>query len=352
MSEASRRLTDIAEQFKRGETPEPETVRTLLGWFDTQRRGYAINQIIEKSLQQLGIATQPDFRYAYIDSPIAFVRASEGSKVESEQTVESDNTSGAAVETAETLSASIQDPTYRIGRLPAANQTLFSVKPNSTLEQAVTLMLTENVSQLPVMTSDRDVKGVISLASIGSRLAVGNQSDTVSHYMETHRELNSDISIFAAVAIIAEYDYVLIRDSTKKVTGIVTTSDLSLQFHQLGEPFLLIGEIENHIRGLIEGKFRPAELKEIAASAEPDREVSTVADLTFGDYIWLLQKPANWDRLGLSLDRNVFIQRMGDVRDIRNEVMHFDPDPLGDEQLKILREFVQFLQRLREITSK
>jgi hypothetical protein len=194
-------------------------------------------------------------------------------------------------------------------------------------------MLTENVSQLPVMTNERDVKGMISWSSIGSRLAVGNHADSVNHYVEPHRELNADVSIFAAVAMIAKHDYVLIRDNTKKVTGIVTTSDLSLQFHQLGEPFLLIGEIENHIRGLIEGRFTLAELQEIAASAETDREVSTVADLTFGDYIWLLQKPTNWDRLALPLTATLFIRRMGDVRDIRNEVMHFDPDPLGDKKL-------------------
>jgi CBS domain-containing protein len=352
MTEATRRLAEIAEQLKRGEKPEPETVRTLLGWFDTQRRGYAINKIIEKSLHQFGITTQPDFRYAYIDSPVTFVRAGEGSKIEPEQIVEADKSADSIIETAETVGGAIQDPTYRIGRLPAANQPLFTVTPNSTLQQAVTLMLTNNVSQLPVMTSEREVKGMISWSSVGSRLAVGNQSDSVSHYMETHRELNANVSIFAAIAIIAEHDYVLIRDDQKKITGIVTTSDLSLQFHQLGEPFLLIGEIENHIRRLIDGKFTSAELKAISATAEPDREVSSVADLTFGDYIWLLKEPPNWDRLGLLLDRNVFIERLDKVREIRNEVMHFDPDPLENWKLEILRETVQFLQKLREITDK
>ena len=30
---------------------------------------------------------------------------------------------------------------------------------------------------------------------------------------------------------------------------------MSLRFQQLAEPFLLLGEIENHIRRLIDGKF-------------------------------------------------------------------------------------------------
>lgn len=352
MSEASRRIREIVEQLERGEKPEPETVRTLLSWFDTQRRGYAINQIIENSLNRHGITTQPDFRFAYIDSPIDFVKTGERSNLDVEPVAEPEKVVAANADAPVTVGGAIQDPTYRIGRLPAANQPLFSVTPNSTLQQAVTLMLTNNVSQLPVMTSEREVKGMISWSSIGARLAVGNQAEAVSHYMEKHRELSADVSIIAAVAMIAEHDYVLIRDDQKKITGIVTTSDLSLQFHQLGEPFLLIGEIENHIRRLIDGKFTAPELKAVTASAEPDREVSSVANLTFGDYIWLLQEPANWDRLELSLDRKVFIEKLDKVREIRNEVMHFDPDPLEDWKLDTLREVVQFLQKLREITNK
>jgi hypothetical protein len=57
-----------------------------------------------------------------------------------------------------------------------------------------------------------------------------------------------------------EQGYVLVRDETNKVVGIVTTSDLSLQFKQLTEPFLLLGEIENQVRRLMDGKFTRDEL--------------------------------------------------------------------------------------------
>lgn len=250
------------------------------------------------------------------------------------------------------VASAIEDPTYRIGKLPAANQSLFRVSPNSTLCEAVTLMLTNNVSQLPVMTSEREVKGMISWSSIGSRLAVNNKSDLVSHYMESHYELSSDVSIFSAIGLIAEHDYVLVRDGERKISGIVTTSDLSIQFHQLGEPFLLIGEIENHIRLLVANKFSAAELKNACDPADSEREVSDVSDLTFGEYVRLLEEPKHWDRLALPLDRKTFIDKLKNVRDIRNDVMHFDPDPLGDDELKILRDFVLFLQRLREIMTK
>ena len=34
---------------------------------------------------------------------------------------------------------------------------------------------------------------------------------------------------------------------------------------------------------------------------------------------------------------------------IRNEVMHFDPDPVPEGELEVLRRFSQFLQRLQTV---
>lgn len=357
MSEAQRRLSEIAEQLKRGEQPERETVRTLLSWFNAQRRGHYVVQHIRKLLRKNRLITKPDFQYAYIDSTVRFEVAPEPQVIKpvgipSEELVptpvviEVDSTGNV-------VTSAIEDPTYRIGRLPAANQPLFKVAPNSTLGEAVTVMLTNNVSQLPVMTTDRDVKGMISWSSIGSRLAMDNKADSVSHYMETHYEVSADVSIFSAIEVIAENDYVLVRDSERKISGIVTASDLSLEFHQLGEPFLLIGEIENHIRLLVANKFSAVELKNACDPSDSEREVTDVSDLTFGEYVRLLEDPKHWERLALQLDRKTFIDQLKSVRDIRNDVMHFNPDPLDEEtELKVLRKCVLMLQRLREITSK
>src|SRR5947208_338689 len=75
MTEERSRLEEIADDLRQGKQPEPETVRTLLGWFGAQRRGYHVNSLIEQALNQNNIKTLPDFRYAYIDSKINFVPA-------------------------------------------------------------------------------------------------------------------------------------------------------------------------------------------------------------------------------------------------------------------------------------
>ncbi len=41
--------------------------------------------------------------------------------------------------------------------------------------------------------------------------------------------------------------FVLIYDSTKKISGIVTANDLSMKFLELAEPFLRLEELEKHI---------------------------------------------------------------------------------------------------------
>ena len=241
------------------------------------------------------------------------------------------------------------DPIYRISKLASANRKPLSVSPDTKLEEAVTHMLTNDFSQLPVMTRGRDVKGIITWTSIGSRLAMGKNCSAARDLMEQHQEIRSDASFFSAISIIAEHQYVLVRGHDQNITGIVTAHDLSLQFQQLAEPFLLLGEIENHVRLVICQRFTPAELESAKDPTNTKRVVSSVADLTYGEYIRLLENPQRWAKLNITVDRKTCIERFESVRRIRNDVMHFDPDGIPEKDLQTLREFARFLQRLQII---
>lgn len=241
------------------------------------------------------------------------------------------------------------DPIYRISKLASSARKPLSVSPDTKLEEAVTHMLTNDFSQLPVMTSGRDVKGIITWASIGSRLAMGKKCFVARELMEQHQEIRSDASLFSAIGIIAEHQYVLVRGHDQKITGIVTASDLSLQFQQMAEPFLLLGEIENHVRRVISQRFAPTELESAKDPTDTKRVVTSVADLTYGEYIRLLENPERWDKLNITVDRKTCIEKFESVRRIRNDVMHFDPDGIPEKDLMTLREFARFLQRLQVI---
>jgi hypothetical protein len=165
--------------------------------------------------------------------------------------------------------------------------------------------------------------------------------------MDQHQEIRADSSLFQAIPIIAQHQFVLVRGADNRITGIVTATDLSLQFQSLTEPFLLLGEIENHIRRILERKFTPEELARIGSETQAEREISGVADLTFGDYIRLLENDERWKVVGIPIDRVVFCKLLDGVRSIRNDVMHFDPDGIPSTDLDTLRDFVNFLRRLQ-----
>ena len=143
--------------------------------FGAQRRAYQIVNQIDTALDHLGIMTDPYFEYAWIDGPIDFVLANVNKSVPAiVEAPIATATAGAGIPSVATTEASLAlvtgsrgDPTYRIGRLPAANQVLTAVKLDESINLAVTLMLKNDYSQLPIMHSERDLKGIISWSSIG-----------------------------------------------------------------------------------------------------------------------------------------------------------------------------------------
>lgn len=345
------RLTDIAHTLKNGEPVPALTVRAFLRWFwGAQRRGRWIVNYIRDGMDKAGLRTVPDFESTYLDAEIRFelvaavTGANDAPQVEVAEAVTITDHAEVRV-----VTNTFADPTYRISKLGAANRRPTSVTPDSSLMEAATLMMANDFSQLPVMTNERVVKGSVSWKSIGIRLVLGQSPQCAREAMDSHAEISSDASIFTAIPIIVEHEYVLVRGSDQRIVGIITTSDLSLQFQHLSEPFLLLGEIENHIRRIIGSRFDANDLAVAKDPSDGSRSVESASDLTFGEYKRLLEEPSRWSRLNLQLDRAVFIRLLEKVREIRNDVMHFDPDGIEDEALEVLRDFTRFLRTLQTV---
>lgn len=335
-------LKEISQSLRSGIGVEDSTARELLGWAGVSRRGRRVVSIIRRDLRNAGLRTRPDFEYAYIDEPIVFSLEEDVTDPPS-----SSDTLPAPVPEVTVNAGAAADPIYRIGILESANLPPVSVGLQTSMKEAITMMLYHDFSQLPVMQGERDLRGAISWRSIGQSLALGKLCVSVSECMEAATAIASDTSLFAAIPTIAEKEYVFIVDSTRKIVGIVTTTDLSLQFRVLAEPFLLLGEIENHLRHLSDGKFTAAELASVRDPGDSGRTIEDLSDLTFGEHLRLLQNPARWQALGLSIDRGVFVKLLDGVRTIRNDVMHFDPDGVEPNELVQLRNFSRLLATLR-----
>jgi predicted transcriptional regulator len=104
----------------------------------------------------------------------------------------------------------------RRGKLAAANRRPVSVRPDASLTEAITLMMANDFSQLPVMVNERDVKGAVSWKSIGSRLALRQSPRWAREAMDPHAEIGSDASLFTAIPIIVDHEYALVRGPDKR----------------------------------------------------------------------------------------------------------------------------------------
>ena len=317
----------MQDDIEKGAAPKVEklTVREFLGKFGYAKRGSWIVGHIRNTLEKLNLRTQPDFEYAYIDSGISIRLNSE---VTDDQSLE--DSAG---------------PIHQIDTLPAANKKPVSVKPEQAMSAATTIMQLHDYSQLPVMTNER-VKGMISWKSIGANLSLGRQCEYVRQCMGPAELIPKSTPLFDAIGRIAAHEYVLVQDTSGIITGIVTASDLSTQFMSLAGPFLLLGEIEGHLRQLIRGKFTVEQMGAASNPSEGGRQVEGSADLTLGGYHQLLSNRENWGKLDLNIERTEFAKQLDAVRNIRNDVMHFDPDELSAEETRTLRNFARFLREI------
>ncbi len=324
-------LESLSEKMKadvsKGAAPTPcrLKIREFLDRYGYSRRGPWIVSHIRNKLEELDLRTSPDFEFGWFDSTISVELAPGDGDVQSPE-----------------------DPTHRIGVLDAANSPPVTVGPDDPLSVATTVMQLRGFSQLPVMQGERTVKGVISWKSIGARASLDHDRGLVREWMDPAEEVSISTPLFEAISAIRKHGYVLVRGEDNSITGIVTASDVSQQFIQLASPFLLIGEIEGQLRRLIHGKFTVEELRE-AAPEHRWESIAGSADLTLGEFCRLLENPDRWGRLNLSIDRQAFVKHLDSVRKLRNDVMHFNPDGLSQEDIKKLQDLAQFFRDLVRI---
>lgn len=78
----------------------------------------------------------------------------------------------------------------------------------------------------------------------------------------------------------------------------------------------------------------------------PERDSYAINDLSFGQLIRLLERPQTWLKVGLQVNKRALLDRLEKVREVRNAVMHFDPDGLPDEDLALLEQTSRLLRKV------
>ena len=315
-------------------------VKTLLGWFDNRGRGKHVVKNIRDVLHRVHLRTAPDFNsvasvHTYIefksvgkqpdaqeeDQPDLNASAEKDASTKSQQAEPEDHTP------TDDQRLEATGPALCIGMLPAANRPdeVVTITRDHTVREAITLMMKYDYSQLPVAQNGRTKGNMISWRSIGRARTRNQDCEFVRDCMEGIRTVDQDAPLLDAVDRIVRNEVVVVLRHGG-ITGIVTTSDLSRQYHELAEPFLLLQEIEERIRTLVDDNFSADDIRDATRRDNDEQEIDAASNLTFGGYGRLFQSSERWEKTGLNIDRKMFVKLLDEVRMIRNEVMHFRAD--------------------------
>lgn len=247
------------------------------------------------------------------------------------------------------------DPIKRVSSLAAANHKPIFVNMNSDLAHAITIMQQYDYSQLPVVSGqgDRSLCGYISWKTIGLNLWHKKEGNKVGDYMSTDvTTVLRSAPLLETIQTIASKEFVVVLNEDKSFSGIITASDIAMEFFSISqaEAFLLLEQIELQLRMLIgRAGLLVEDLQKVCV--EEGRQVNCIDDLTFGEYQRIIESPKNWEKMGIKNDHKDFIKFIDDIRQIRNDVMHFEPDGIGDEKMQSLRNMARYLSELANMTE-
>lgn len=316
---------EIVKEIKANTSKELKiTTRDFLSYFGYEKRTKGNNARIDDYLKKHNLETEPYYVNAWIDGEITLKHK------------------------AKAKSKSEKDPILKISILPSANKPPITINRDAKISDAVTIMMMNNFSQLPIMSNPRSVAGFISWETIGIGITNGITSIDVKDFLKDRVViLDLDTPLLDAIKTVIKEEIVLVQKKDKTLSGIVTITDISSQFFTLTEPFLLLEKIENLIRLLLDDKFLVEEIKELCMEDNQNKdEIEFIDDLTFGQYIRLIEKEENWNKLNLKIERVPFIKQLNKIREIRNDIMHFDPEGISQEQRDDLINMSNFLTEL------
>ncbi|MBU2668394.1 hypothetical protein KOI35_33265 [Actinoplanes bogorensis] len=330
----------LREARKRAEEHHPEefSVRELLSLWGAKDRGDQISRI-EADLANHGLVTSPSFRKVTLDATVRLiVSVADAPETPAEP-------SGAGSAAGEEGDADADPVGLTVGNLASALSGLKFVTPNASFDEALTKMLLNDFSQLAVLNGPRNLRGAVTWRSI-AHARHANADATLSDAIEPDVvAVRYDKELIDVLPELQRTGFVFVRDQENVVAGIVTTTDVVQAYGEMAMPFFQIGELDRSLRKVI---ARNLGLDQVAALC--GHPVRSFTQLSMGDYQRVLDDPATWSTFGWPLDRPAFIERLNEIRQIRNDVMHFKPDPPPPDTIDKLRKINSLLRHYGDLS--
>jgi superfamily II DNA or RNA helicase len=337
-----RRLAELKDIRRSVEESEPRkmTVRDLIALWGARGRDSSLISAIEADLANYGLLTDPDFRMVTLEDEVVLKLA-----VKNDASIVTD-VPRQDVPALESNQPSTRKVRYErgltIGNLPSANRIVESVSPNSTFDQAITKMLVFDYSQLAVMSGERSLRGAITWRSI-AKIRHRNSDAQFSSAIVRAAEVSYQEDLVDVLPRLATDEFVFVRGPKGNISGIVTGSDVIQTYGEMTSPFFTIGEIDQTLRWILE-TYVDLEMVLTLCDSDGRRRIESFSNLTMGDYQRVLENPEAWGTLDWPLDRRIFSERLEEIRAIRNNIMHFNGDPLPSDVLGMLKNFLSLLR--------
>lgn len=313
---------DAFLQSVKHKQPRTVSVKKFLALWGYKKRGAHILRVINRELSRRGLVTSPDIALAdyYGDIEILY---------------QQDLSGRPEVEIGWPVS-SVLDP----------ERELVVVGPDESLSRVETLMIINDFSQIPVMNKNRrELHGSVTWQSI-ARWQGDKSGATARHVMDKERPTaRSSDSLLMHINRIIENEFLYIQDPTGLYVGVLTSTDLAEGFLTTAGPFIKIGEIENRLRALVNHLPLPV-IHKVAELSGATRAIESADDLSFGQYVAILEKGDNWQQLNLSFDRKTVIENLRDVNTVRNDVMHFRPTELDAQATEVIDKCLNWLRAI------
>ena len=337
-----RRLAELKEIRRTAEESEPRTmtVRDLIALWGARGRDSSLIGAIEADLANHGLLADPDFRAVTLEDEVTLKLAA---KDYTSIVTEIPRKDVSAMEGGKPSPERVRyERGLKIGNLPAANRTVEYVSPNASFEQAITKMLIFDYSQLAVMSGERNLDGAVTWRSI-AKVRHQNPDAPFSSAIVRATEVSYEEDLVDVLPRLATEEFVFVRGPKRNISGIVTASDVVQTYGKMTSPFFTIGEIDQTLRWILETYV---DLEMILSLCDSDgrRGIESFSNLTMGDYQRVLENPEAWGKLNWPLDRRMFSERLKQICAIRNNIMHFNGDPLPGDVLSMLKNFLYLLR--------
>ena len=212
---------------------------------------------------------------------------------------------------------------------------VLSIKRDTKVRDALSLMVKNDFSQLPIVDENDDLVGIITEQSIISTYfhttgMVSILDLDVGHCQTKPNTVDKDVDIFEVFDLL-ENTYAIIIVGQDKPIGILTAYDTTHFLRDLSEGLILVEDIEVTLRHFIEALYPDDNSLDAALMhafrahrQDTTRPAKEYTELSFGDHIQLITTEKNWGKFSKYFEpKEMFLQLMNQVGQIRNQLAHF-----------------------------